>query len=472
VNSVLKSILIAAIASQAAAASGANAAETQGPPAPVGPAAAAPVTGVQSADAKPESPDTRSYDEQLLAQPGPAALYDYDTGEPQSLLPVPRDVVFPRLNFSGSESRLRARKSIYDKYGLTFAVSYQQLTQFATETVNDQPQWALGGWLATGMTWTPVDRDGPYQGTMVLRAGWRGPIGDNPWPAPFGPVNAGLTWSNFEFTSWNGYRIEEFFWEQRLGSEFTFRIGNQAPQAIINTFRFKDARTSFTASPLAFGETIPYPAFGAGLSFRWRPAAAPGVFVNGVMNDMNGNPGFGSLNWGNLDKGQFFYGLEVGKVWRRANGEFDLLAINIFHADTRSTFSPDTTPNQAGGGFKVLGEKQWGQIVAFASYVHNTARGGGISTTFSGNTVAAGVARLRPFGIRGEVAIGGMWTQPFDDLLPGISLRNQYGVQSYWNIAVTPNSTMTPAIQLIVNPSFNPTVDFLAIPSLTFRIAL
>ena len=244
-----KSILIAAIASHAAAAAASGA-------------------GGPSADVKPESSGPRSYDEQLLAQPGPAALYDYDTGESQSLLPVPRDVVFPRLNFSGSDSRLRLRKSIYEKYGLTFAVSYQQLTQFATETVGDQPQWALGGWLATGMTWTPVDRDGPYQGTMVLRAGWRGPIGDNPWPAPFGPVNAGLTWSNFEFTSWNGYRIEEFFWEQRLGSEFTFRVGNQAPQAIINTFRFKDARTSFTASPLAFGETIPYPAFGAGISGR------------------------------------------------------------------------------------------------------------------------------------------------------------------------------------------------------------
>jgi hypothetical protein len=70
------------------------------------------------------------------------------------------------------------------------------------------------------------------------------------------------------------------------------------------------------------------------------------------------------------------------------------------------------------------------------------------------------------------VAIGAMWTKPFEDLIPGVTLRNQYGVQTYWNIAVTPSSTMTPAIQLIANPSFNPTVDFMALPSLTFRIAL
>jgi hypothetical protein len=450
--------------------------EVQGPAAPEQPVSAAPQEPQEAGtEASTESsaplPQEASYDVQLEAL-GPEALFDAGTGEPTSLTALPKDVLFPNIVFNSSERRLRFRKSLYDNYGLTFAVSYQQLTQFATQTVGDAPAWALGGWLATGMTWTPVDRDGPYQGTMVLRAGWRGPIGDNPWPAPFGPLNAGLAWSNFEFTSWDGYRIEEFFWEQRLGSEFTFRIGNQAPQAIINTFRFKDARTGFTASPLAFGETIPYPAFGAGVSFRWRPNFSPGFFVNGAINSMNGNPGFGSLNWSKVGTGEWFYGLEVGKQWRRANGEFDLIAVNIFHADTRSTFNPDTTPNKAGWGFKVLGEKQWGNIVAFASYVHNTARGGGISTTFSSDTITGGVARLRPFGIRGEVAIGAMWTKPFEDLIPGVTLRNQYGVQTYWNIAVTPSSTMTPAIQLIANPSFNPTVDFMAIPSLTFRIAL
>ena len=231
-------------------------------------------------------------------------------------------------------------------------------------------------------------------------------------------------------------------------------------------------RGRVTASPLAFSETIPYPAFGAGVSFRWRPSALPGVFVNGDVNSMNGNPGQGSLNWKDLEWGQLFVGVEIGKQWRRDNGEYDQLAIDFFHAGTRSILNPDTGPNAPGGGFKVLGEKQWGPIVAFANYTYNTAKGGGISTTFSRNTVVAGVAYLQPFGIRGEVAIAGMWSQPFDNIFPGSGQRDQYGLQGYWNIAMTPNSTLTPAIQLIEHPSFNPKVDFLAIPSLTFRVAL
>jgi hypothetical protein len=262
------------------------------------------------------------------------------------------------------------------------------------------------------------------------------------------------------------------FWKLNIGPSFSFRIGSQGPQTTINTFRFKDARTSFSASPLAFSETIPYPAFGAGLSFGWRPLENSGVYVNGVLNDMNGNPSQGSLNWSHLQWGQLFAGVEVGKQWRRENGEYDQLALLVFHAGTRSIFSPTTSPNKAGGGFKILGEKQWGSIVFFANYTYNTARGGGISTTFSGNTVAAGAALLRRFGIRGELAVAGMWSQPFKDIFPGSGQRDQWGVETYWNIAMTPNSTFTPGVQLIYHPSFNPRSNYIVVPSIKFRVSL
>jgi porin len=413
-------------------------------------------------------------DELVDGLPGPEALYDADQGQPQSLLPEPRNVLFPSLGLPFEAERLAFRQHLYDQYGLTYALSYQQLTQYATQTAPGvQQDWAVGGWSAAGITWTPLDRGGDYQGSLVVRGGWRGPIGNNPWPAPFGPANLGLAWSTYEFTSWKSrIEIEDLFWEQHIGPDFSFRIGNQGPQTTINTFRFKDARTSFTASPLAFSETIPYPAFGAGLSFRWRPIEGSGLYVNGVLNDMNGNPSQGSLNWSHLQIDQLFAGVEAGEQWRRANGEYDQLALLVFHAGTRSILAPTTTPNEAGGGFKVLGEKQWGPVVGFANYTYNTARGGGISTTFSGNTAVAGAAFVRPFGILGEVALAGMWSQPFRDIFPGSGQRDQWGIETYWNLAMTPNMTLTPDIQLIFDPSFNPRANFVAVPGLKFRISI
>jgi hypothetical protein len=116
-----------------------------------------------------------------------------------------------------------------------------------------------------------------------------------------------------------------------------------------------------------FSETIPYRAFGAGLSFRWPPIQGSGLYVNGVPNDMNGNPSRGNLNWSHLQIGQLFVGVEVGKQSRRPNGEYDQLVLLVFPAGARSIFNPNTTPNKEGGGFKVLGEKRWGPVAAFAN---------------------------------------------------------------------------------------------------------
>jgi carbohydrate-selective porin OprB len=306
----------------------------------------------------------------------------------------------------------------------------------------------------------------------VVRGAFRGSLGDNAVPAVFGLRDIGSLWSNYEWTSWNqGFRIEDLFWEQKIGSQFSFRVGNQGPQAVFNFFRFKDARTGFTASPAAFNETIPYPTFGLGASFRLRPIVTdPGVYLVGTLNDMNGDPAANGLDWSTFGKRQYFYGVELGKDWRRDNGEFDHLHLDLFYADRRSTRNPDTSPNVAGGGFKLAGEKQIGQIVAFANYVYNTAQGGGISTTVSRHTAIAGVAYLRPFDIQGEVAVSTMWARSFANLIPGVDARNQYGVETYWTIGVTPNSSLTPGIQLIFNPALNPSRDFVAVPHVKFRV--
>jgi len=417
-------------------------------------------------------------DEMALKAPSSDVYFDDpnddpDQGEPQADPQArPGAPVFPGLAIPGSADLQELRQQALDKYGLTFGVSYQQLFQSSSATLpgaaNDT---ALGGWAAISTTWTPINRGGEYEGTFVLRGAFRGSLGDNAIPAVFGLGDVGSLWSNYEWTSWaQGFRIEDLFWEQEVGSQFSFRVGNLGPQAVFNFFRFKDARTSFTTSAFAFQETIPYPTFGLGTSVRWLPTGDSGLYVVGTLNDMNGDPAALGLDWSTFRLGQYFYGLEIGKDWRRPDGTFDHLHLDLFYADERSTRNPDTTPNEAGGGFRVAGEKQIGRIVGFASYTYNTAEGGGIGATFTGQTAYAGAAYLRPFDVQGEVALGVMWNQSLPNLVPGVGRRNQYGLESYWNMLVTPNATLTPGIQLIWDPVFNPAVDFTAIPSIKFRV--
>ena len=82
---------------------------------------------------------------------------------------------------------------------------------------------------------------------------------------------------------------------------------------------------------------------------------------------------------------------------------------------------------------------------------------------------------MKPFGIRGEASFGFMWMQTHDDLTIGpavIDAQNQYGLETYWKILLTPNMWVTPGIQVVFDPAFNPTEDAIVIPHIKFRIWL
>jgi len=383
--------------------------------------------------------------------------------------------VFPDLGLPGRAEYENFQAELYRKYGIRFSAFYAQLYQHASQTLPGAPyNSANGGWAALQFSWTALNRGTDYEGALVMNLGWRNAIGNNAFPASFGVPMLGAAWSNYEFTSWgNSPKIEDLFWEQWLGKDFSFRVGNQIPTAILNFSRFKDARVSFTSSPFAFHEIIPYPTFGLGASFRWRPLGQESeLYVVGTLNDINGEPAANGLDWSTFFQDhQYFYGTEIGYRWRQPNGEFDHLHLDLFWADERSTRNPTTTPNEAGGGFRVYGEKQMGPYVAFGGYTYNTARGGGISATVTEQLVIAGLAYLNPLNVRGELALGAMWTQPFRNLVPGFTPRNQTGWELYWRMLVTPNLWITPGLQVVYNPAFNPGVDTIYIPDIKFRLS-
>ena len=387
-----------------------------------------------------------------------------------------RDSVFSGLRYPRGLGIEQGREELYEKFGLKVELSYQLLYQYASEIApfgnNDT---ALGQWWGFTSKWTPLRRGKSYEGSLVLTANDRNAIGGKAVPAQFGAVDLGSSWSNFEFTQWD-FSIEDLYWEQWLELDrFFMRIGNQIPTTIYNSFRFKDGRTSYTSSPFAFHESIPYPTYGLGLAAKWWPVEDSELYVVGTLNDMNGDPNGQGLDWSTFGRGEYFYGIEIGYNWKRENGEFDHLHLDVFYADERSTRSPDTLPNEAGGGFKLLGSKQRGQFVGYGSYTFNTAEGGGISVTFARHTATAGVSYVKPFGIQGEASLGFMWMQTHDDLTVGpvvLDEQNQYGVEIYWKILLTPNMWVTPGLQVVFDPAFNPSSDVIAIPHIKFRIWL
>ncbi len=211
----------------------------------------------------------------------------------------------------------------------------------------------FGLWWGFDLKWTPLNKGEDHEGSLVLVAAERGSVGSNAVPAQYGASDVGSLYAvGFGFTEWD-FAVEELYWEQwGQKDRLMFRAGITAAASLINPFRFKDDRTSFTATPFAFHESIPSPAQGPGLGAKWWPIEGSEIYVAGVLNDANGNPDDGPLgmDWSSFTKGEFFYSLEIGNIWRKGNGEFNRLFLNVFYVDERSTRDP-RLPNKAGGGF-------------------------------------------------------------------------------------------------------------------------
>ncbi len=372
------------------------------------------------------------------------------------------------------EKYFQWKQDLYTNHDLKLGFFYQSLYMSASETLpNSTDDNAWGQWWGFDLKWTPLNKGGDREGSLVLVAAERDSIGSHAVPAPWGIEDLGSLYAvNFEWTAWD-FAIEELYWEQWIGKErFMFRVGNTAAGTIINPFRFKDARTSFTSTPFAFHESIPAPAQGPGLAAKWWPIEDSQFYISAVLNDANGNPSRGDflgLDWGSFTKGEYFYAVEFGNIWKKDNGEFNRLFLTTFYVDKNSSSDP-AFPNTAGGGFKLMGSMQQGNWVEFASYTYNTAEGGALAT-FGRQTVTAGAVRLDPFGMKGEFGMGLIWFEPLPDLLPGTELRNQTGFEAYWKVLLTPNLWITPGFQFLWNPSLNPAADRVFIPHIKFRLA-
>jgi carbohydrate-selective porin OprB len=324
--------------------------------------------------------------------------------------------------------------------------------------------------------WDAVNRGADNQGSLVAVLDWRHTIAGRAEPIEF-QFQTGSQWpSDFGFTDWDPW-FASLYWEQHLTkNKFVMRVGNQVAPQFIDFFRYKDGRTSSTGSPYtAASASIPAPPPGFGASFRWTPFADPGVYVVGSLNDMNA--AVDEFDWGNITEfGQFFYALELGKTWRRDKADFDHLHFLLFYADKRAT-APAIIPNKAGGGFKLAGSKQWDRIVGFGSYTYNSAEGGGFGLTVSKQNINAGFAINRPLNVRGEFGVQFTWAEPIKGLsLVGLPqrdpLKDQYGMELYWKLLVTGDLWVTPSLQVIRNPTYNPGTRSVVIPGIKLRFFL
>lgn len=367
------------------------------------------------------------------------------------------------------------KEGLYDRLGLKLAFSYQMLLLGASSAVpagqglSQGKQKAWAGSLLIEAKWVLFQREKDYPGSLVTSFDWRHTIQDSATPAFFLLDNGSLWPTEFYYIDWRPW-FPVLFYEQAFKKDlFVLRMGNLTPMQFLDFFRFKDPRTSFTGAQLtAPAATMPFGAPGFGIQFDLRPIKDSELYFSGVVHDMNAD--VEKYSWNEFfTKGDLFYGLEIGYFWKRDPGDFDHVHVDVIYA--AAPVDPSPVPGFFGVGtepgwtVKGLGSKQIDRWVLFGSYTFNSSEGGGLGATLADHSVTGGLAFLRPLDIRGEWSLGFVWAKPIVR-----SQRDQYGLETYWKILFAEDVWVTPGLQLIFKPTYDPSTDVLAVGGVKLRV--
>ena len=379
-----------------------------------------------------------------------------------------RDYLLPRIL---PQKWFKWKEDLYKKFGVKLGFSYQAIYQNASKTTNffgvDGNRDVAAGWGLIEGKWEMYNRGKDFEGSLVATLDYRHTFTDGQDPPFWGTFEApGSLWpTDFAFISWDPW-VPVAYWEQWFAKDrFVMRLGNQLAGQIYDFSRFKDPRVAFSGTLFNVAPTvIPAPGPGLGAAFELWPVKNSPLYVVGTVNDMNFK--LEEWTWDEAIKdADFFYGLEVGYNWARAKGDFDHLHLNLFYADKPAENPLPIFPSESGWGLKVAGEKQMGRLVGFGSYTYNTSKGGAFGATFAKHATTAGLALLKPFGLRGEIGLGSSWAQPHNE-----NFNSQYGAEAYWKFLLLPNLWVTPGAQVIFDPTFNPQEDRVTIAQIKARL--
>lgn len=262
---------------------------------------------------------------------------------------------------------------------------------------------------------------------------------------------------DFAMADWE---LTNFFWQQELlDGRVAFVVGQVDVTDYVDTYGLVSPWTDF--SNLAFSTDSTIPAPNQGLA-----AAASFTFTNNIyvlagLGDANGDPthpweGFQTFFGDN----EFFKHMEVGWFSSYKNRFENNIHLTGWQADARK--SPQT-PSGWGMAFSFnhIFADQWLPFLRLGYW------DGGAGTILD-RSVSVGIGRYmrRKSDVLG---IGLNWGRPSEETF-GPALRDQYTAELFYRLHLLPHLTITPDVQLVVNPALNPSEDQIWVFGLRARL--
>ena len=342
------------------------------------------------------------------------------------------------------------KQRLDDSCGLQLSIDESMFYQTATSSLGETD--AAGGLVRVYGQWTLLGRGTNNPGQLVFKGENRHRMGTNITPFDLG-FEAGSILPTGTFFSEFDYGVTNLFWKQYLfDRDLVFAIGKIDVTDFIDVYGLINPLMHFINLGFSTNPTIAVPNQGLGVA-----AAAmltEHLYMQGGFSDANGQPtlaGFDTF----FEDNEYFSYIELGLTSSRDRIYLDNIHATLWHTNARQKAG---TPE--GWGVAITAEKFYGdKWLPFFRFGYSDGDAALMQTTFS---TGLGLRRRN-----NDVAgIGVSFGKPADG-----TLRDQFTSECFYRFQLTQFLAVTPDIQLIGNPSLDPSEDVLALFGVRLRAA-
>ncbi len=349
------------------------------------------------------------------------------------------------------------KKRIEKDYGLAFGFDYNALLQAANESLGEDT--AAGGVFRIFGRWTFTGRGSENTGTLVYKVENRHRLGTDIAPKALGFETgyAGLTAVTFSDVGW---LLTNLFWHQQfLGNRAAFAAGVVDSTDYVNVYSLISPWTDFSNQAFTIEPTIPLP--NQGLGGAVRVMAADNFYVIGGIADANGDPSDpGNFFDSFFDDAEFLTHVEVGWIASFEKQVSDNVHLTAWHADERRQAQVSDGWGVAFSFNRLIADK-WEPFVR-AGYAED---GGALWE----RSVSMGLG-YHTRKKSDKIGLGLNWSRPSEDTF-GPGLDDQYTAEIFYRFQLLKTLSITPDLQLLINPSLNPDEDLIVVFGIRGRIS-
>lgn len=345
----------------------------------------------------------------------------------------------------------RIARQLAQEIGLELGLNYTALYQHSDTSLPGRQSRAAVGDLDFFGRWNLVNRGGRWPGATVFFTENRHRYTTIP-PSDLGSAIGSLWGTTNAFTT-QDYALTQLYWEQgSLKDRLVYRLGKMDPESIYDRSRFVSANEAFLNRAFSTTLAMPVPTTGLGGAVAISPIT--NTYIVGGVHDANGT----KTSLGEIDKGELFTAVELGVAPGYGKPGMGLYHVTLWHSDAR-----EAANIPSGRGIALTLQQELGpngDIVPFFRYSY----GDGGATTVR-QAIAVGLGLEKPFDQNNDlIGIGFSWGEPSDS-----TLRDQYVLEIFYRVQVTPHTNLSPDIQVIFDPSENPAEDTIVVGSARLR---